>query len=288
MASIYRRKKGGRYCITYKVRPGVRKTVRGCKDRAATEALARKLEADAMLRREGVIDSTAEKFSRSEALVLEDHITAFEAVLHGKGNTESYVTRTVKHVRKFLGACGFKRLPDLDAAKVAAHISALRRKGRLGARAINARITALKSFTRWLWRTERARTDTMATLTKLNQQTDRRYRRRALTDEELAWLVRTTQKRPALQRMAGPERATLYLTAVGTGFRAGELKSLTPESFNLNTNPPTVTVEAAYSKRRRCDVQPIRQDLADRLRDFLEARSPGNQSSTSPTTPPGC
>ena len=63
MASIYRRRKGGRYAITYQVRPGVRKTVRGCKDRAATEALARKLEADAMLRREGVIDTKADQYA---------------------------------------------------------------------------------------------------------------------------------------------------------------------------------------------------------------------------------
>jgi len=103
----------------------------------------------------------------------------------------------------------------------------------------------------------------------------RQHQRRALTDEELAWLVTTTEKGPVRLCMAGRDRAALYLTAVGTGFRAGELKSLTPQSFDLDGDPPTVTVEASYSKRRRRDVQPIRRDLAEYLRPILAAKPAG-------------
>ena len=278
MASIYKRDKKRRnatFYITYVVRPGVRRTVKGCADRAATEALARKLEGDAMLRREGIIDTRAEKLAHFDALPLQDHLDAFEAALRGKGGTERHVVRSKKFINGMLEAGGFEHLPDLDAARVAAHIAALKRKGDLGARAINARITALKSFTRWLWRTERARTDPMAMLTKLDQEVDRRYQRRTLADDELAWLVSTTEKGPVRLRMPGRDRAVLYLAAVGTGFRAGELKSLTPASFDVDADPPTVTVEASYSKRRRRDVQPIRHDLADRLRHFLDGKPLG-------------
>jgi integrase len=67
----------------------------------------------------------------------------------------------------------------------------------------------------------------------------------------------------------------LYRIAVGTGFRRNEIKSLMPESFDLDADPPTITVEAAYSKRRRRDVQPIRRDLADLLRLWLLWKRPG-------------
>jgi len=67
----------------------------------------------------------------------------------------------------------------------------------------------------------------------------------------------------------------VYRLALGTGFRAKELRSLTPESFDLEGEPPTVTVNAAYSKRRREDTQPIRPDLADLLRPWLAGRSAG-------------
>jgi hypothetical protein len=54
-----------------------------------------------------------------------------------------------------------------------------------------------------------------------------------------------------VRRVSGPDRAVAYRLAVGTGFRTGELASPTPESFDLNADPPTVTVLASYSKRRR-------------------------------------
>ncbi len=68
----------------------------------------------------------------------------------------------------------------------------------------------------------------------------------------------------------------LYLTAAYTGFRAGELRSLTPAHFDLISKQPTVTVEAGYSKRRRSDTQPLRVDLAAELLDWLSAK-PANQ-----------
>ncbi len=72
--------------------------------------------------------------------------------------------------------------------------------------------------------------------------------------------------------MDGPARAMAYRTALGTGFRSSELRSLTPESFDLDADPPTITVSAGSSKRRREDVQPIRADLAEQLRGWLQGK----------------
>ena len=78
--------------------------------------------------------------------------------------------------------------------------------------------------------------------------------------------------------MTGPERAVLYLVAVNTGLRANELASLVPESFDLESDPPTMTVEAAYSKHRRRDVMPLRPDLAAIIKEHLTVRdlAPGD------------
>ncbi len=69
--------------------------------------------------------------------------------------------------------------------------------------------------------------------------------------------------------MSGPERAMLYRLAVETGLRAGELRSLIRSSFQLDGDKPTVTVAAAYSKRRREDILPLRPELVEELRLFL-------------------
>ena len=47
----------------------------------------------------------------------------------------------------------------------------------------------------------------------------------------------------------------MYVLAAWTGFRKGEIGSLTIRSFQLDADPPTATVEACYSKRQRQDTQ---------------------------------
>lgn len=64
----------------------------------------------------------------------------------------------------------------------------------------------------------------------------------------------------------------VYRLALGTGFRAKELRILTPASFDLDANPPTVKVSAAHTKRGRKHCQPIRRDLAELLRSGLAGR----------------
>jgi len=66
MASVYRRKSGF-YYITLYVRPGQRKTVRGCRDKAATEALARKLETEAWQRKAGLVDEKDDRYTVAKA-----------------------------------------------------------------------------------------------------------------------------------------------------------------------------------------------------------------------------
>ena len=276
MASIYRRKKGGCFYITYQARPGERHTVKGCKDRVATDALARKLEADAMLRRAGVIDARAERLGYWESLPLEDHLADYENTLRSKDVTAKHLNITLHYIREIDDACRFKKPADFDPVRVAAYVADLKRRG-MGARAINARLTALKSLTRWLFRSERMRTDPMMQVAKLNARVDPRRRRRALTDEELVRLIRVAECGPDFRSLAGVDRAMLYRVAVETGLRAGELASLTPASFNLkNPNKASVAVAAAYSKHRREDVVPLRPDLALALAAYVAGR-PANE-----------
>ena len=69
------------------------------------------------------------------------------------------------------------------------------------------------------------------------------YVRRELTPDELAYLLRSVEIiHTPMHNLPGPDRAMVYRLALGTGFRAGELRSLTPASFDLDADPPTVTV----------------------------------------------
>ena len=50
---------------------------------------------------------------------------------------------------------------------------------------------------------------------------------------------------------------------------------MTPESFDLDSQEPTVTVEAGYSKRRRADTQPLPLDFLPTLKRWMSERPKG-------------
>jgi integrase len=129
-------------------------------------------------------------------------------------------------------------------------------------------------LTRWLSSGKRRRLpdDPLAELHPQNAEADRRHRRRALREDAFARFVEAAAAGTPFRGLAGPDRLVLYTLAANTGFRAGELASLTPESFDLDASPPTVTVAAAYSKHRREDVQPLRPDVAAMMRKYAAGR----------------
>ena len=67
----------------------------------------------------------------------------------------------------------------------------------------------------------------------------------------------------------------LYAVAMATGFRAGELASLLPRSFDLLSVDPTVCCKATNTKNRKEAIQPLPQNVAEALRGYL-ADKPAN------------
>jgi excisionase family DNA binding protein len=141
-----------------------------------------------------------------------------------------------------------------------------------GVETSNHYLTAMKGFTRWLARERRIVADPLSHLSRMNADTDVRHPRRALREEVFARFVDATADGKAFRGLPGADRLVLYTLAANTGFRAGELGSLTPASFDLVTDPPTVTVAAGYSKHRRKDVQPLRPDVAEMMRQYIYGR----------------
>jgi integrase len=240
-------------------------------DRTAAERILRKHVADAALRREGVIDASAELLTRQARRPIADHLTDWQTRLESKNVTAKHVRYTLSMARRVIESTKAKTLADLTPAGVMEAITARRTAG-AALQTTNATLQAVKSFTRWAFRDRRLIVDPLAGLTGHNAATDRRLERRALTVDELSRLIETTANGPKRQGWTGPDRSMLYRVAAGTGFRAKELRSLTPASFDLDATQPAITVSASNSKRRRDDRQPIRADLACRIRSWLAGK----------------
>jgi integrase len=140
----------------------------------------------------------------------------------------------------------------------------------------NFYLQAVKQFARWLVKDRRTGENPLAHLEAGNVRTDRRHDRRELEAGELRCLLeaaRTSGR--AFRGLTGPDRFALYATACGTGFRASGLASLTPESFDLNADPPTATLSARRNKSRVLKLQPLPPDVAALLRDYLAGKPAG-------------
>jgi hypothetical protein len=86
----------------------------------------------------------------------------------------------------------------------------------------------------------------------LNEDIDRRWQRRAVSDAEFGQLIAAAEKSAdEVRELAGPDRAMLYAFAGATGLRVSDIDSLKTDSLQLGGATATVIVEASYSKRRK-------------------------------------
>src|SRR5262245_25230531 len=95
MASVFKKARdrkcpGASWFIAYVDDRGVRRMVKGCPDKAATEALARKLESEADLRRRGVIDRKADAYAAHEARPLAVHLADWHRDMTARGKTAKH------------------------------------------------------------------------------------------------------------------------------------------------------------------------------------------------------
>jgi len=280
MASVFKRKrdrqrKGASWYVAYVDENGVRKSIKGCADKAATEAMARKLESEAELRRRGIIDVKTDGYAVHEGAPLADHLEAWRVYMLGKGASQRHANEGHARVVKLMSLAKATRLSDLTLTRMQTALTSLR-DGGLSLRTIHHYTRLAKNFSKWAWRDDRTRDDLLAHLQPPdNPESDRRRERRAFTVPELERLISAAERGPARRGIAGADRAMLYRIALGTGYRSEELQSLTPELFELDGSYPTITVEAADSKRRRRDVQPIQAALASMLKPWLAGKPKG-------------
>ncbi len=254
----------------YRTADGSEKRVPLARDKTAAQAMLNELVTHEERKAAGMIDQFDEHAKRP----LLDHLADYRRHLESKASAETHVQQTESYIKKIPMGCNFKTIHDVSSSRVASWLSDLRTKGR-SVRTSNAYLTAVKAFTRWLVRDRRAADDVLSHLSALNAHVDVRRERRTLEPVQIAALIAAARHGERFRELSGRDRAMLYHLALTTGLRASELASLTSQSFELDFNPPTVTVEAGYSKHRRRDILPIRPDVAALLGQHLRDRGRG-------------
>lgn len=285
------RKRGRNWYFKFTDADGCRVERKGCPDRRMTEQMAAAMEAEAGRIRSGLSDAKTEARRRHAGRPLRDHLAEWHAHLIAKGGTAKHADlmldrarrvaavvrgasvgeidppksarkadreRIAKHVEVMIGPA---RLADLTRDRVQAALATLRDAGR-SLQTCNHHRTAIRGFARWAWKDGRTIDDALGGVAGFNAKEDRRHDRRTLGVDELRRLIAAAHGGPTYQKMSGPARALCYRLAVATGLRYSEIRSITPEAFDLSPERPTVTVAAAYTKNGEPATLPLPADLA--------------------------
>ncbi len=156
------------YTIQYYDEHGKRiKVPTRCADKHAARELANSYEADMARRKRGLIDTAQERMLAEAQRPLQEHLADFRATLEAAGRTENHVGKTHNLIRSVIDAASIGTLRDITADRVSVHAASLLSQGK-SARTVQATLTAMKTFSRWLTRHGRLPADPLAATAKPN------------------------------------------------------------------------------------------------------------------------
>ncbi len=252
-------------------------------DRTAAMQFASMRETRAKAEANGTIDVAAERFAIEANRSITDHLDDYADFLRSQKKSPYHIEVTIRHIKEAIAFCHFRRLADMNPDAVTQFIKHLGEEQLEGQRrlhgadhrsprTLNAYLVSCKAFSRWAYTSRRANSHVLVGLSRLNETSDRRHDRRALTATEFGRLIAAAETGPVVQGVDGLTRAAVYVLAGATGFRRRELASLTLRDFDLTTTPAKVRVCGSYSKNKRSDELPLHPVAMERLRAWMRTQ----------------
>ncbi|MHC4569985.1 MAG: hypothetical protein ACYTE3_30045, partial [Planctomycetota bacterium] len=207
MASVFKRKRkvklangrtvvrqSAKWHIKYVDADGIERRVVAYKDKTASQQLAARLEKEAELAKEGVVDRHKEH--RRKPLI--EHLEDFQRALLAKGNTEKHARQVVSRSKRIVQGCKFVYWPDIQASKAQQFLADLQKSGRISVRTFNHYLKAVQEFANWMVQDDRANESPLKHLKcrTVQKVVDEEHPRRALEVDELRRLLEVTKSGP--------------------------------------------------------------------------------------------
>ncbi|MBD3675622.1 MAG: tyrosine-type recombinase/integrase [Planctomycetaceae bacterium] len=212
---------------------------------------------------------------------LEQHITDFLKDASRKCGPD-HLKAKEKRLRRVLEVADIKHVDQLDAARIDDAIRSMRQVPAsphkdvdeypiLKTKTKNDYRKTIKQFSRWLYRKNRTEAHALHDL-DMEQVRDNTKRIRFQPDELELLINAAMESERTVEGYDGTLRAWLYILAVSTGYRRKELGAITADSFDFESDPPTLTVRIGQTKNKKEASQPFRAELVPALKEFLASR----------------
>jgi integrase len=200
---------------------------------------------------QGLIPAKAMRDAAQESLT--KHLRDFIGDLRAKGRNAQYIAEFENRMELLMEQCGWHLLQDVTADSFVKW----RSEHKKAAKTLNEYLASAKGLLNWMTKQGRIAANPLAVVQKTETRGKEVRARRAYTDDEIQ----------ALLNVAG-KRRIVYLMAVLTGIRHGELKALRWSDINLSAEKPSVTVRASVSKNHKQACLPLHPVLLADLASY--------------------
>lgn len=303
---------------------GERIETTGCKDEQAARQVLAEMVKRVEHRKAGILTPEQDRQADFANQSIADHVAAYLEHLKAKTvrgkRVSAHHRRNVKHqLERTMAECGFKRVGDISREAMETWMNQREAKGMAG-RTRNTHRAAIVAFCNWCVESGRLSFNPLSRLHKADEHGDRRRIRRALTEDEIARLLKAAELRPIAElgresvpkpmserqgrrtwskaeltfgtldaayrrgldllanqperidplAFLGRQRALMYRMMIYTGLRKSELASLTVGQIHLDRRYPCAELPAKDEKAGRGAMIPLRTDLVESLRKYID------------------
>ena len=221
----------------------------GVSDKQVAQEKLRQMVQEREKELHGLIPAKTMRDAAQESLT--KHLRDFIGDLRAKGRNAQYLAEFENRLLLLMEQCDWHSVKDVTADSFVKW----RSEHKKAAKTLNEYLASVKGFLNWMTKQGRIAVNSLAVVQKTETRGKEVRARRAYTDDEIQ----------ALLQVAG-KRRIVYLMAVLTGIRHGELKALRWGDLNLSAEKPSVTVRASISKNHKQACLPLhpvlRADLA--------------------------
>lgn len=275
MATVYKRKgsKSKYYHCDYIDRNGerVRKSTK-IVDKKAAQDLANHWEAQERLLRYGVRDETIESQKEAAGQSITSALAEWSRAATVEGKSAVHISKTDQRVTSIASHNKWTTLAEISTDGVVRYLDSRKKEG-ASPNTVKHYLVAMKLFCRWCVDHQKLTKDPTDRIGRPSTVEDRRIVRRMLLVDEWKWIAKYLANGPSRNAQEARERYLMYWTALETGLRSSELRSLTKRSIVLASDEPHIIVKGASTKNSKDAKQYISDELKAALVKFVKTRT---------------
>lgn len=205
------------------------------------------------LEREGMVTPERIKTARNDSIA--HHLRNYLTDLETTATSEDYTTRVYQRLQKLSKECGWSLLKHVDSM---AFIN-WRSRQKLTPKTLNDYLSMLNCFMSWLLDNGFLGENPIAKVKRIPVRGRHAFERRALSGQEIKKLL-----------SAAPEsRRVVYVVALTTGLRRGELEAVKVADIFLDADQPYLRARASTTKNGKEALLYLHADAVDILRGWL-------------------